>query len=208
MRPAFTPPENTNEALVRFNECMTYFMEMIVDLTGENIHAATAKMTLETFREQMLAWGNVGRDENWKEVVTFMVLSVETSRKVINDTSQTIRQSAQNSAAPALQAHVPQSSSVHVGGLSRQREEAAAGAVPSAVRRDPTESVRDASGISPGMHFNPVPHPSLSAPAAPRASMPQTKAPQPAATVPDYVVQAESRSAVAKEGPGTSCEVM
>ena len=207
MRPAFIPPENTEAAIIRFNECMTYFMEMIVDLTGENIHAATAKMTLETFREQMLAWGNVGRDENWKEVVTFMVLSVETSRKVINDTSQTIRQSAQNTAAPALQAHVPQSSSVHVGGLSRLREEAAASAVPSAVRRDPAESVRDASGVPPGMHFNPAPHASLSAPAASRAPSAQAKTPAPAESVPDYVVRAENGAAPKKEA-GTVCGVM
>jgi hypothetical protein len=208
-QPSFTAPDDPTEAITRFNECMSYFMEMIVELTGDNIHAVTAKMSLETFRTQMLAWGGVGKNGDWKEVVTFMVLSVETSRIVINETSQSITQSIKRASlgATELQVHASQaSSSSH--DESRRREEIAAGAVPRSVRTDaelPDSAVREVNSVPPGMHFNSAPH-ATSAPVAPRASSgpPQTKHP------PDVrVAQSATHSAPPKaKDDGITCGVM
>ncbi len=212
----FTFPATPNEALGRYDECMTYMMEMMCELTHDNIHAQTARASLMVFRSQMLAWGKLNHESaDWEKMATFMVMYVETFRMIIKSTAGEVEAARSTRAkSVALDAQNSQASdapgdSASVVAQARASRESRvterASVIPGPIPTDADVGdvkVAPRAALPPGTHLNPNPNPD---PASENAKRPhhKTRPPRPAQPTPSYIARAEDvQPQDGKEGCG------
>ncbi len=193
------------EALARYDESMTYLVEILCQLTGNNTNAETAKSSLEIFRNQMHAMhGDVSIDD-WQKACTSMAMFSETVQMVIHTTVQRAKeQRVKESGVESAHKTKPIEPRHDLSAPARMEREPTRGghehvmpAIPRAIPTDaePADHCRTIAPI--GMKFNnPVSH---------QRTDPPPAEPARAGALPPYIAQAES--AVAKTEDG-GCRVM
>jgi hypothetical protein len=154
---AFTFPSEPREALIRFDAVMTYMMEIICQLTGDNIHALTARETLKVFRAQMLSWGKLRDNKDWEKAADYMLMYGETFRMLVKTTASQLKQARQNHVPQAPAQPQIQPAPVKPPATARS----ALDGIPRAIQTDvdlaaDALAIRHMSPVPPGQHLNPV----------------------------------------------------
>lgn len=206
----FTFPATPKEALGRYDECMTYMMEMMCELTNDNIHAQTARASLMVFRSQMLAWGELNHESaDWKKMATFMVMYVETFRMIIKSTAgeveaaRSTRSKLASVDAQACEQACDSASLVVHARTTREARLKGDSVIPGPIPTDADVGdvkVAPRAALPPGTHLNPDP-------ASENAKRPvhhKTRPPKLTQPTPSYIARAEEPQPQDKEG----CRVM
>lgn len=160
----FTFPSEPREALMRFDAVMTYMMEIICQLTDNNIHARTARETLKVFRAQMLSWGQLRDSKDWEKVADFMVMYGETFRMTVKTTAAQLKHAHQNhpaQVASGLAQTQTQTQAQTAPARPASSARSALDGIPRAIQTDvdlaaDAAAIRHMSPVPPGQHLNPV----------------------------------------------------